>query len=227
MMLKVWVAVGLSSMGFGLALGHACGGRYPDAPWRHDWLLEGHHADAACDGCHPASAPLGPVPSACTDCHEPDRPENHNEGIDCGICHTPFGWGDIVVDHDFFPLTSAHELTCERCHVNGTYEGLDPACASCHEDDRPANHYPGQDCGTCHEPTRWEDATYDHTFPVPHEGADQCDECHLAAPDYSNPSCIHCHEHRQSEMNDKHDEVGGYVWESSACIDCHPTGDED
>jgi hypothetical protein len=161
------------------------------------------------------------------DCHEPDRPEDHHEGIDCGICHTPFAWDDIVVDHDFFPLTAAHALPCERCHVGGTYTGLDPACASCHEDDRPPGHYPGQDCGACHQPTRWDDASYDHTFEVPHHGADQCAECHLAAPDYTEPSCTHCHEHRESEMDDEHDEVGGYVWESSACIECHPTGDED
>jgi hypothetical protein len=39
-------------------------------------------------------------------------------------------------------------------------------------------------------------------------------------------SCLTCHEHNQSEMDDEHDDVPGYVYESTACYGCHPTGEE-
>ena len=40
-------------------------------------------------------------------------------------------------------------------------------------------------------------------------------------------TCLTCHEHRRSEMDDEHDEVRGYVYESTACYSCHPDGEDD
>ncbi|MBW2257716.1 MAG: hypothetical protein JRI25_24385, partial [Deltaproteobacteria bacterium] len=62
-------------------------------------------------------------------------------------------------------------------------------------------------------------------FPLPHRGIATCTECHLTE-DYAAFSCTHCHEHRQSEADDEHDEVSGYQYDSEACFDCHPDGRE-
>ncbi|MEQ1566874.1 MAG: hypothetical protein ABMA64_14625 [Myxococcota bacterium] len=187
--------------------------------------LVGEHAPLACAACHPDATPPAAISPACASCHESARPADHYSG-DCGICHTPFGWDQVVVDHGFFPLTNAHALGCDQCHAPGTYEGLDPACASCHEPDRPGGHFGVQDCGSCHHPTEWGDAEFDHDslFRLPHEGVADCESCHLVPDDYSSFSCVDCHEHSKSSTDNEHDEVGNYVYDSDACLDCHPNG---
>jgi len=87
------------------------------------------------------------------------------------------------------------------------------------------------DCLTCHTQNAWEPSTFDHDsqyFPI-YSGKHNnewnlCSECHTNSSNYSIFSCIDCHEHNQSEMNSEHDDVGGYVWESNACYECHPDG---
>jgi hypothetical protein len=37
-------------------------------------------------------------------------------------------------------------------------------------------------------------------------------------------NCLGCHEHSMSRMNGAHDDVRGYVYDSNACYNCHPTG---
>ena len=37
-------------------------------------------------------------------------------------------------------------------------------------------------------------------------------------------SCLTCHAHNPRDMADKHKRVNGYVYESSACYGCHPSG---
>ncbi|MDF1839438.1 MAG: hypothetical protein P1V35_16340, partial [Planctomycetota bacterium] len=39
--------------------------------------------------------------------------------------------------------------------------------------------------------------------------------------------CTHCHDHRESEMDDKHEDENGYVWLTSACYSCHSNGEAD
>ena len=61
----------------------------------------------------------------------------------------------------------------------------------------------------------------------PHGDLDRpCTDCHVVAGNFQIFECIECHEHNQSDMARKHDEVGGYVWESQACLECHPDGKE-
>ena len=55
---------------------------------------------------------------------------------------------------------------------------------------------------------------------------DDCSICHTDPSDWSVFSCIECHEHDRSKMDDEHREVNGYVYDSQACYDCHPTGEE-
>ena len=189
--------------------------------------LVGRHEPLACAACHPADRPVEAVPTACASCHEGARPVDHYAG-DCGECHTPYGWDDIVIDHSFFPLADAHDLACDACHAGGVYQGLDPACASCHAADRPADHFGAQDCGSCHVPTRWGDADFDHDglFPLPHHGVDECESCHLEPESYATFSCIDCHEHDKAGTDRDHDEFANYEYDSDACLRCHPRGDD-
>ena len=54
---------------------------------------------------------------------------------------------------------------------------------------------------------------------------DQCVDCHLNQSDFSEFSCIDCHEHNQTDADNDHDEVQNYVYASWACYDCHPDGE--
>ena len=56
---------------------------------------------------------------------------------------------------------------------------------------------------------------------------DTCQTCHTQPASFEVFTCLTCHEHRRSEMDDEHDEVRGYVYESTACYSCHPDGEDD
>lgn len=124
----------------------------------------------------------------------------------------PHGGEDPV-----YPLRGLHAaVPCEACHGPGTPEALPISCIACHDADRPApDHYPGQDCATCHTEDGWDvgvtpidtDPPTD-TGPVdPHAGLapeQLCWDCHEAersAPDhYADPvnpvkswDCGPCH----------------------------------
>ena len=58
-----------------------------------------------------------------------------------------------VVSHAFFPLKGGHgQVSCEACHVSGTYQGTDGTCYACHTEDDPHNGENGMTCATCHVP---------------------------------------------------------------------------
>ena len=90
----------------------------------------------------------------------------------------------------------------------------------------------GTDCAQCHDETAWGNATFDHDsqfFPIysgNHNGEwNACTDCHNNASDYSVFTCIDCHEHDdQNSVNDDHNEVSGYSYNSNACFNCHPNG---
>ena len=90
-------------------------------------------------------------------------------------------------------------------------------------------------CSTCHNTENWDDAIYtEHDalyFPI-FSGAHSnkwasCSECHEVPSDYGVFTCISCHEHDQTRMDEKHKEEDGYVYESAECFDCHPNGKSD
>ena len=122
--------------------------------------------------------------------------------------------------------------------MGGQYANTPTDCFFCHETDyqtAPSPNHDGEgyptDCAMCHStaagwPSSFNHASYFPIYTGEHRDEwDTCATCHLGN-DLDDFSCTHCHEHRQSEMNNEHDDVNGYVWESHACLNCHPNGSE-
>ncbi|KAA3615236.1 MAG: hypothetical protein DWQ05_14845 [Calditrichaeota bacterium] len=211
--------------------------------------LLGAHSNVSCGDCH--SAGYNNTPNDCFSCHENDfnavMDPNHidnNFDHDCSVCHDQNKWTPATFDHNStqFPLTGAHtNAACTDCHSNG-YSNAATDCYSCHktEFDKTAdpNHSAAGfpiECQDCHSTSNWDDTNWDHDnqyFPIysgSHRGEwNTCVECHTTASDFGTYSCIDCHEHSKSRMDDKHSgEVRNYVYESAACFDCHPRGKAD
>jgi hypothetical protein len=208
--------------------------------------LSGAHARAECTDCHTDG--FGPLPTDCYDCHRSDYesaadPDHVGALLPtaCAVCHGVDAWRPASFQHDLtgFPLTGAHAgLDCTACHAAG-YTGTPTDCYACHQLEYDATTDPNHaaasfptTCETCHTTAAWEPATWDHDaiFPIytgRHSNAwTSCVECHVQPSDYGVFECIFCHEHNQAATDGEHDEVSGYVYESGACLDCHPRGVE-
>lgn len=206
--------------------------------------LQGQHAAAACADCHKNNVYAG-TPRDCSGCHMPEYdatrdPDHRLAGYstDCASCHgsAAVTWNDATLNHDlYWPLLGAHKLLqCDLCHAAG-YD-LPRDCYGCHQADyerttTPNHRQAGYStaCQDCHltSHTSWEQAVFNHKFPI--ESGDHsgfaCSDCHLNS-NYLVFSCIDCHAHTKSEMDDTHDDVGGYSYNSLACYTCHPSGRE-
>ncbi len=209
--------------------------------------LTGAHIGLDCLSCH--SSGYSGTPTACYSCHQSDYEDvtdpNHvanNFSTDCTQCHSTAAWEPATFDHNntAFPLTGAHiGLDCLSCHSSG-YSGTPTACVSCHESDyqntTDPNHAAANfplTCEVCHSTTAWEPANWNHDqlyFPI-YSGKHRnewntCADCHVDQTNFAVFECIFCHEHRQSKMDDEHNDVNGYVYQSTACYNCHPNGEE-
>lgn len=179
--------------------------------------LNGAHAPLACDACHMGGIFTG-LSSDCFSCHMSDYngAQDHvanNYPTDCQRCHNTSSWTPANFNH------GGISSSCDVCHLDDYLGTNDP--------DHQLSGF-GTNCESCHNTNRWEDANFDHRFRInggPH-GNLSCNDCHLVPNDFLSFSCTHCHEHRQSEADDEHREVNGYVWESNACLSCHPTGND-
>lgn len=217
--------------------------------------LLGAHFTADCIDCHTSASSLNfePLGVECIDCHESDymqaKEPDHVAGgysLNCIECHqlNAFGWTGTNINHDFFPLTKGHDIiSCNDCHTPGTFDGLSQDCISCHTDDYQNANNPShvslnfpENCTECHTTDPgWKPADYrDHdlfSFPIysgEHRGEwNDCADCHQTASDYAQFTCISCHEHNRADMDDEHNDVGGYLYESYACLECHPLGNAD
>jgi hypothetical protein len=202
--------------------------------------LEGAHADAQCLRCHNDRGPVQLFSvRGCAGCHEDVH--RGQLGKDCLVCHDERTWrptGQIALhDRTRFPLVGAHATTaCWRCHPGaevGNFTRAQTDCVACHLADYQRTTTPNHgvvgfptSCQSCHVPHAWQRARFDHRFPITsgdHAGF-ACQDCHLNPRNFQRFSCIHCHEHRRSEMNAEHEGVPGYVYESGACYLCHPDG---
>ncbi len=213
---------------------------WSDAGIAHDFFpLVGGHGGLTCTRCHPGNVFEG-TPSACFACHQDDYratrdPDHQTAGFSttCENCHNVFDWGDARFTHGRWPLTGAHAgASCNACHGGGVYRGTPTTCIDCHADDYQGapGHGPGgfsNACEDCHSTSGWRGASFSHPqFPITrgrHSGL-SCVQCHPSAPMYSSFTCTDCHAHTQRDMNDEHDRVRGYVYQSSACLSCHPSG---
>ena len=215
--------------------------------------LLGAHFTADCYQCHPSSSLLRfePLGIECIDCHQDDyrattNPDHvkGNFSTNCIECHslTAFSWSSSDFNHAFFPLTQGHAISdCNECHTGNDYSSTSPVCVTCHQNDYNSTSNPNHiaadistDCIACHTTNPgWKPAEFDQHdaqyFPIysgQHNGEwDNCVDCHTNPGNYAQFTCIDCHEHNQTEMADEHQGIGGYVWNSAACLECHPTGD--
>ncbi len=210
--------------------------------------LTGAHAAIAndCNICHNGN--YMNTPNTCAGCHTPDYNTSANPNhtalaipTDCESCHTTAGWepATFAIHNNYYPLNGAHAAIandCAACH-NGNYANTPNTCAGCHIGDynqtTNPNHAAAQfptDCAGCHSETAWVPATFDHdgqNFPIysgKHQGEwDQCLDCHTNPTNFAEFTCTTCH--TNPETNNQHNGVNGYVYNSPACLACHPTGD--
>jgi Zn finger protein HypA/HybF involved in hydrogenase expression len=216
--------------------------------------LSAGHAGVDCESCHPGAAQgrlrFRGIETECRACHEEDYrsagdPDHEGSGfpLACEACHTTATWADASFDHggSRFPLTGAHvAANCQSCHITGTYGGLAADCASCHQADFDATTDPNHvvaafplTCETCHGTVTWDDAILDHEafFPIDsgrhREEWTACADCHSNPTSYGDFTCLVCHPHSDRIKTDQdHQGEDGYAYESRACFECHPTGDE-
>lgn len=210
----------------------------------HDFfpLTMGHDIQD-CSACHDTGN-FSNISSDCFACHDNDyntaSNPNHvasNFPTDCVQCHsTAPGWMPAIIDHDFFPLTLGHNIQdCTACHINNNFNNTPTDCYACHQDDYNSTNNPNHqaamfptDCVECHTTNPgWIPANFDHDgmyfriYSGEHEGEwNSCFDCHINPNNYSIFTCVTCHE--KGETNDDHDEVPGYIYESNACLACHP-----
>jgi len=210
--------------------------------------LTGAHTTTQCVDCHTTG--YSGTPTICLECHTPDfnqttNPDHVDAGFsnECLECHTTNpGWTPATFDHDDYPLNGAHAsiaTDCNACH-SGNYSTTPNTCFGCHEDDYNQTTDPphasaqfSTDCLTCHTELVWDPSTFDHDnqyFPIysgEHNGEwTSCVECHTVPSNYALFSCIDCHEHNKTDMDDDHQDVTDYIYESNACFECHPLGEE-
>jgi hypothetical protein len=208
---------------------------------RTGFPLTGAHVNLACAACH-VNGNYNLTTAACSSCHLKDyqnttNPNHVAAGLpqQCQVCHTTTAWQPASFDHSktIFPLTGAHvNVPCASCHVNNNYTTVPTDCYSCHKTDYNNTTNPNHaaagfptTCQTCHTTTAWTGATFNHTwFPRNHGGATTCGDCHTNPSNYMIFTCLSCHAHDKARMDQKHQGVRGYVYNSSNCYSCHPTG---
>ncbi len=201
--------------------------------------LTGAHVNVACATCHANNVFAG-LPTTCVSCHLKDyngatNPNHAALGFPqtCDTCHTTAAWQPATFNHSTtaFPLTGAHvSVACSACHVNGNYTTTPTDCYSCHAADYNGTTNPNhvaagfpRTCATCHTTTAWTGATFNHTwFPTNHGNAKVCADCHTNSADYSVFQCTNCH--TATQTNGEHSGVRGYVYNSTNCYQCHPSG---
>ena len=168
-----------------------------------DFELAGAHRENECSDCHAAGEKHREAPGDCVACHDTESPHEETMGGDCASCHEPTDWADGQFDHGTtdYPLIGKHdEAACLDCHADHTFPAPPTDCYSCHKEDDAHDGRSGQQCGNCHNPSDWNDSSFDHVrdtdFPL--EGTHAtlaCGDCHSDNPfeDEMNTDCVACH----------------------------------
>jgi hypothetical protein len=166
--------------------------------------LIGGHTGLACGQCHVNARGLvdfAATPQDCYSCHHNEEPHEGRFGTDCSQCHTVDGWTPAEFDHNLaaFKLEGRHaEVACESCHVNNQFRGTPMDCFSCHQQDDAHSGQFGTNCAACHNPSDWNDASFDHNLSdFPLTGAHlnvACESCHINGQFQGlNTACVACH----------------------------------
>jgi len=186
-----------------------------------DFAISDAHLEAECGDCHVADKKYREAPSECVDCHRDEKPHEESMDDDCASCHKPTDWADGEFDHDSteYPLLGKHrEAACLDCHDDHTFPEPPTTCFGCHEDDDAHDGRSGNECGACHNPSDWNDSSFNHErdteFPL--EGAHSdasCSDCHSEDPfdDEMDKACVSCH--LEDDEHDKH--------RGDQCDTCH------
>ena len=157
-------------------------------------------------GMH-ATIPAGP----CRDCHR----EHGGPGSDItGLVPETF-------DHHLtaFRLAGKHSsLSCTQCHDEQTpYRETTGQCVQCHESDDHHKGGLGENCGSCHSASGWQEVDFDHEEAsemtlVGAHARQACSSCHIDNVFSDTPTqCIDCH-----RVDDVHDGNRG-----TECGSCH------
>jgi len=208
------------------------------------------HARLDCEACHGGQQPQQFVGTSteCVSCHQADydaaKDPNHRQlrlSRECTGCHSiaSSSWeggafGSSFPHPETFPLQGAHGgLGCDSCHASG-FSGTSRQCVTCHRGDydrasNPNHRTAGfpEGCQACHGTSGWRPADFDHGrfFPLTRDhGGIPCATCHVNPGSFRAFQCLTCH--GRERMDDKHDDVSGYRYESQACYSCHPRGEE-
>lgn len=188
-------------------------------------VITGHlDLEGECSSCHKLFDKEGQR-DLCLDCHEDVAGDVEQQkgfhGLraevqddQCSSCHTEHEGRDAVIvildentfDHRFtdFDLEGAHaDAECSDCHSPDLkHRETSAECVDCHFEDQPHEEVMGAECGSCHQPTEWLDAKFDHgTTDYPLLGK------HLET------ACLDCHEDRT------------FPKPLTECVDCHAEDD--
>ena len=141
-------------------------------------------------------------------------------------CGRPHGRG--------FSLDGTYWLS-KLLDLRTNYTNTAADCAACHQAAYDATTQPSHlaagfstDCAACHSTAAWQPARFDHDglyfriYSGKHRDKwTSCNVCHVSPSNYVVFSCLECHEHDRTRMDDKHKDIGNYQYESSACYACH------
>jgi len=224
---------------------------WKDANFNHSstrFPLTGEHNNVNCGDCHISG--YAETPTLCSDCHlnnynSSSNPNHSNLGLStaCDECHTTnANWepASFAIHDNYFVIQGAHLIInndCASCH-NGDYNNTPNSCYGCHQSEYNSTLNPphqssgfGTGCEDCHTQAAWKPAQFDHDgqyFPIysgeHREEWNSCTDCHTDNNNFAQFTCLICHEHSKTKMDDKHKEENGYLYDSNACLDCHPNG---
>lgn len=200
----------------------------------HDRLsfpLLGKHANLSCSQCHLNARSIGDMQATlqdCHACHSQDDPHEFAYGAECQVCHTAEGWTPANFDHNLssFKLEGEHATAaCEDCHVNNVFKGTPADCYSCHSGNDEHNGQYGTQCETCHTPSSWGDATFDHDQ---FAASQECAACHVEPQEHAGQfgaDCASCHSTTAWEpasYNGPHTFPMDHEGAGGKCQTCHP-----
>ena len=123
---------------------------------------------------------------------------------------------------DYSLIGKHQEVICLDCHEDHTFPNPPTDCYGCHAEDDSHDGRSGTQCERCHNPSDWNDASFDHSRDTDfaldgkHAGL-VCDDCHSDAPfeDELETTCVSCH-----LEDDKHAGQRG-----TECDTCHSSAD--